>query len=74
MMHLIPDWKDLWRFWSVQATVALGLWNMVPVILQERIPVSVNLGVSTVLLASVVLARIVNQPKLNKGGRRDPKA
>lgn len=66
-MHLIPEWKDIWKFYSTWAVVALTAWNMVPVILVGLIPVHINLIVSAILLASYILARIVNQPAVSKG-------
>lgn len=69
-MHLIPEWRDFWRFYSTWAVIALGTWNMVPSILQERIPLGINLGVSAVLLASVIIVRLLDQPKIAKGKDR----
>lgn len=66
-MHLIPEWKDFWKFYSTWAVVALTAWNMIPVILVGLIPVRINLIVSAILLASYILARIVNQPAVSKG-------
>lgn len=65
-MKLIENARDVWKFWSVQCVVALGLWNMVPMVLGALIPPSISLIVSAFLLGSAVLARVIPQPKLEK--------
>lgn len=66
-MNLIPEWKDVWKFYSSWAVLALTAWNMIPIVLVELIPVHVNLAVSAVLMGLYLLARIVNQPTVSKG-------
>ena len=70
-MKLIPEWRDVWKFYSTWAVIALGTWNMVPMILQAHIPMPVNVGVSTFLLASVIIVRVIGQPKISKGPQNE---
>lgn len=65
-MKLIDNARDVWKFWSVQAVVVLGLWNMVPMALGALIPTPISLAVSAFLLISSILARVIPQPKLEK--------
>ena len=78
-MILIPNWKSMWRAWSVRLN-ALGLallawfafdpvsllavWNMMPAAIHDLIPTQLLSGVGALLFALSMIARIVKQPKM----------
>lgn len=78
-MKLIPNWKSMWRAWSVRLN-ALGLtilawfaldpvsllavWNMMPPAVHDIIPTQFLSGVGAILFALSMIARLVKQPKM----------
>lgn len=80
-MKLIPDWRLMWRSWSVRlnalglailAIVAvdpvmlLSVWNMMPAAVRDLVPTQLLSAVGAALFGLSMLARIVRQPKLEE--------
>lgn len=63
---LIPDWRDAWRWFSVQAmtlAVALqGAWLAVPDDLRVTVPPLVAHGITIGLLVFGIVGRLIDQP------------
>lgn len=66
-MKLIENWRQAWRFFSVQAQAlaltVLGAWQVMPDDLRAALPPNVVYAVSMVLLVAGIVGRVVSQPK-----------
>lgn len=63
-MKLIPEYKDAWRFWSVQLSVVAGLCGVAGAILPiwvDYIPPQVYSALSAVAATGAVLGRVIQQ-------------
>jgi hypothetical protein len=64
---LVPDWRDSWRWWSVQAMTAAaalqGAWLAVPYDLKAHVPPPWPQLLTLGLLALGILGRLVDQPR-----------
>lgn len=80
-MKLVPEWKLLWRAWSVRINAlglaiigwvqfdpvgALGVWNMLPANVRELLPTHLLGAVSMTLFGLSMIAKLVHQPKLRE--------
>ena len=67
-MKLIDDWKQCWRWFSVQAmvlaTAIQGAWMFIPPQLQASIPPGWVKTITISLLVLGILGRLVDQPKV----------
>ena len=65
-MKLVDDFKDAWKWFSVQAMVLAGAiqgaWIYIPDSLRSSIPAGVVQGVTIALLVFGVVGRLVDQP------------
>ena len=65
-LSLVPDWKNIWKWWSAQiTTVATGIVLVAPVLdryLQEE---KIFYIVGGILILALI-ARVIEQPKLEK--------
>lgn len=68
-MTLISQWKEAWKFSSVQTALILGIANalfaLIPT-LSDVVTVPVYAAVSAVGNVAIILLRLVAQPKLNQ--------
>lgn len=65
MRNLISDWKVAHKFWSLQATVLLGILQGVYGIwtaFQDLVSVEVFVGMSVFLCVAIIALRLINQP------------
>ncbi len=75
-LRLVPDWRQVWRYWSARATAAAlsfltfiqafpdaaqQAWQAIPADLRGRVPERTALAVVTVLAAVSLLSRFVKQ-------------
>ena len=80
-MKLIPQWREWHRFWSVRlqllgaAILTLALetpnalltvWSMVPADLRAELPEGTGKWIGIAVIALGIIARLVQQPSLNK--------
>lgn len=86
-MRIIPDWRLMWRAWSVRLN-ALGLallgwfavdpvsvlavWNMMPAAVRDLVPSQIVSITGAVLFGFAFFAKFVRQPKLEE--KRDAAA
>lgn len=72
-MKLIDEWRQAWRFASVWASgvgfSVLTVWAIMPPAVRDVVPDWIEVIVGGALFASVLLARVTDQPKLK--GKRD---
>lgn len=70
-MELIPQWKDAWRMFSVQASTLLLAWLAVPedskATMLAQIPFLTANTVTAIIAISGLIGRLVAQPSLQKG-------
>jgi hypothetical protein len=68
-MTLISQWKEAWKFSSVQTALILGIANaffaLIPA-LSDVVTLPVYAAVSAVGNVAIILLRLVAQPKLNQ--------
>lgn len=73
-LHLVPDWRQCWRWFSMQAqgvaTAILGAWLAVPEDLRDRVPLWLVITLVLILLLLGMVGRLVDQPAARSG---DPK-
>jgi|JI6StandDraft_1071083.scaffolds.fasta_scaffold50933_2 hypothetical protein len=66
MPKLIPNWRQAWRMFSVQAQASsvaiLGAWQALPDDLRAKVPESVVLGIVGALLVFGIVGRLIDQP------------
>ena len=66
-MKLVENWKDAWKWFSVQAMFAsgaiLGTWAMLPADLKDNIPDDFVTYCTMAVLALGILGRLVPQSK-----------
>lgn len=64
-MKLIPNWRQSWRWFSMQSMVIAGAmqtsWLALPPDLKEVIPVTAVLGVAAAVLVLGVIGRLIDQ-------------
>lgn len=64
---LVPDYREAWRWWSVRISTVLAAlgpaYLSLPQEIRDDIPVEWLPYVSPVLLLSIVVARVVDQPR-----------
>jgi hypothetical protein len=67
-MRLTEDWKDAWKWFSVQLpivnTAFLTTWAALPAKFQDILPVGVVIGIAVALLIAGVVGRVINQTKV----------
>jgi hypothetical protein len=67
-MRLTEDWKDAWKWFSVQLpivnTAFLATWAALPAKFQDILPVGVVIGIAVALLIAGVVGRVINQTKV----------
>jgi hypothetical protein len=67
-MRLTEDWKDAWKWFSVQLpivnTAFLATWAVLPAKFQDILPVGVVIGIAVALLIAGVVGRVINQTKV----------
>ena len=66
-MKLVPDWKESWRWFSVQVLAVLAalplVWVALPADVKGYLPDSLEPWVLFVLAAGGIVGRLVDQPK-----------
>lgn len=66
-MKLIPDWKDAWRWFSVQALAAIValpiVWGMLPSDVKAFLPEGWEPWVLVGLAAGGIIGRVIDQNK-----------
>lgn len=66
-MKLVQNWKQSWRWFSVQSMVVAGsiqgAWSVIPDGMRSSIPANVVQAVTIALLVLGVVGRLVDQPK-----------
>jgi hypothetical protein len=66
-MRLTEDWKDAWKWFSVQLPVVntafLATWAVLPAKFQDILPIGVVIGIAVALLIAGVVGRVINQTK-----------
>lgn len=64
-MKPVPDWREAWKWWSVQIPTLLAAlgpaWLMLPQELKDQIPVDWLPYISPVVLIGIVVARVIDQ-------------
>jgi hypothetical protein len=80
-MNLIPDWRLAWKFWSVQLAAlgtivtgilisfpdaALAAWALLPADMKAFLPKEKMPIVGVAIFALSIVARMVNQAKLQR--------
>lgn len=64
-MKLIPDWKDAWRWFSVQALAAIMalpvVWSMLPADVKGFLPDGWEPWVLVTLAAAGLIGRVIDQ-------------
>lgn len=78
-MKLIGDWKNFHKFWSIRLSAIgiavssfsgdiqnalISVWNSLPTSLIGQLPVGTSKYIGIAILAFGVVARIIDQPKL----------
>jgi hypothetical protein len=67
-MRLTEDWKDAWKWFSVQLpivnTAFLATWAVLPAKFQDILPIGVVIGIAVALLIAGVVGRVINQTKV----------
>ena len=81
-LHLIEDWRNFWRFWSVRLgivgsavtavliafpDVALSAWAMMPADLKAVIPERYMPLIGVGIFVASLIARAIKQSKLERG-------
>lgn len=64
---LIPEWRQAWRMLSVQVAAVAVAWGSLPVETQTALLQAIGIGAErmpAVLGALVLLARLIDQPKI----------
>ena len=65
MPKLIPNWRQAWRMFSVQAQASsvaiLGAWQALPDDLRGKVPEPVVLGIVGALLVFGIVGRLIDQ-------------
>lgn len=66
-MQLVPDWKESWRWFSVQVLAVLAalplVWVALPADAKAFLPDSLEPWVLAALAAGGLIGRLVDQPK-----------
>ncbi len=64
---LVPDWRDCWRWFSMQAgalsTAILGAWLAVPDDMRAQVPTPYIVALVFVLVILGMFGRLIDQPK-----------
>jgi hypothetical protein len=64
-MKLIPDWKEAWRWFSVQALAAIIalpiVWGMLPADVKALLPDGWEPSAFVVLAAAGLIGRVIDQ-------------
>jgi hypothetical protein len=64
-MRLTKDWKDAWKWFSIQVPVVntafLATWASLPAKFQDILPIGVVIGIAVALLILGVVGRVINQ-------------
>ena len=64
-MRLTEDWKDAWKWFSIQVPVVntafLSTWASLPAKFQDILPIGVVIGIAVALLILGVVGRVINQ-------------
>lgn len=68
-MKLVENWKEAWKWFSVQAISLAFIWEALPDETKETffllVPNTVEPHVTSILLGLAVLGRLIDQKKLN---------
>ena len=66
-MRLVPDWKDAWRWWSIQIATLIAAvnlaWETLPKEALDVIPVDLRGWITLVLSVLMIGARLIQQGK-----------
>lgn len=84
--QLVPNWKSIWRFWSmrlvaagtaitsillVSSDAALFVWNQLPADLKEKLPPEQVAFLGVAITALSFVARVLKQPNLPTAPKED---
>lgn len=68
-IHLVDDWKQAWKWFSVQgmalAATIQATWILIPDDLRSAVPQNITSGITIGLLALGVFGRVVRQGDKN---------
>lgn len=75
MVKLVPEARNWWRMFSVQAMIAAGAiqgaWVALPIEFQQTIPDTWLRVATGVIVALGVIGRLVDQPKVHDAEKTD---
>jgi hypothetical protein len=61
-MQLVENWRQAWKWFSVQAITAALVWEMLPLETRALLPDSIEPHVSAAFLVIAALGRVIDQP------------
>lgn len=62
-MHLVENWKEAWKWFSVQAITAAFVWEMLPEETKALLPDAIEPHVSAAFLIIAAVGRVIDQQK-----------
>jgi hypothetical protein len=62
-MQLVENWKEAWKWFSVQAVTAAFVWEMLPAETQALVPDAIEPHVMAFFLVVAAIGRVVDQQK-----------
>lgn len=75
-MTLIPNWRQAWRMFSVQAQAIalaiLGAWQVLPEDLKAQLPHNLVYWLAMGLMVLGIIGRLVHQPSVQKDAMGAP--
>jgi hypothetical protein len=60
-MHLVENWKEAWKWFSVQAITAALVWEMLPLETRALLPDAIEPHVSAMFLVVAAIGRVIDQ-------------
>jgi uncharacterized membrane-anchored protein len=60
-MHLVENWKEAWKWFSVQAITAALVWEMLPLETRALLPDAIEPHVSAIFLVIAAIGRVIDQ-------------
>lgn len=70
-MHLVPDWRSAWRWFSVQALAVIAAlplaWASLPPEVTEWVPPAWRMPIIVALAICGIIGRVIDQSKPQEG-------
>jgi uncharacterized membrane protein len=63
-MKFVDNWRDAWKWFSLQAVTAAFVWEMLPPETQALVPDSIEPHVMAFFLVVAAIGRVVDQQKV----------